>query len=791
MLSTLEKIRYFLFLAACFLLTQVASPVVSEPKSIANEAVILSDRFENNPETGEYIFSGDVEIYFEGMQLNAKQITYDFSTEMVEILGPFQLIEADGVSTTYGEYAELSSNLETGVLSAVKRVIDDALRIEAAEVNREAGQYSQFKAIRASTCNVCIESQEPLWELIASEAYHDNVEKHVTYRQARLLIRGFPVAYLPWIRVPDPTVKRADGFLAPSFKFNSELGNQVSLPYFKALGNTADLTIAPHLPLSGFNASRNQSKTVEAKYRHIFETGHLELNGALSSDDFKINTRSYLFSNGAFKLRNDYQLKFQTQSASDKSYLSTYRFHSSPRETFTGEQIQFIPDRLSTKLFLRPIANQNGLHIEYDYFSPLLGQGGSYETANNKFNLRYTDDLELEQLPGNVKLSSGIQLYHNDLGALNVNKRDISRSSINLFWNDGHQHEQFNTYYEVGTFIDNYIISDDPSYNGSKSGLGYYYSGKIERPLLVPLGETHALNFKPSIALNSYDVAKYNIPAVADSDIDLIDPYNAGNLARFHRFDRRQNHGDAITSLMFALPIEQKLPREMFLQTNMEKDVIIYSQSEKLIEDAVLYSASVGRNGDGLNFTILNKYDEQLTNIYNDTTFRFPFKLGSSYAGYRYRATNQVFQSVEAVEDWYLGVSVNPTDTLTLDLSTRLDEIDPTQSHSDLFINYGDVSNFQGQLNLRYNRYRDNIEERAINLSKTVLGDGKIYFKYTDKFEISETVGIGLSYHNECMQFDLVLDQYTDETADKRLINELTFMVKLGSFGNTGTSSCS
>ena len=72
MLSTLEKVCYFLAFAASFLLTQIASPVVSEPQSITNEAVILSDRFETDPETEEYIFSGDVEIYFEGMQLNAK-----------------------------------------------------------------------------------------------------------------------------------------------------------------------------------------------------------------------------------------------------------------------------------------------------------------------------------------------------------------------------------------------------------------------------------------------------------------------------------------------------------------------------------------------------------------------------------------------------------------------------------------------------------------------------------------------------------------------------------------------
>lgn len=59
-------------LAASFLLTQVASPVVSEPQPIMNEAVILSNRFETASETGDYIFSGDVENEFDGIQLNAK-----------------------------------------------------------------------------------------------------------------------------------------------------------------------------------------------------------------------------------------------------------------------------------------------------------------------------------------------------------------------------------------------------------------------------------------------------------------------------------------------------------------------------------------------------------------------------------------------------------------------------------------------------------------------------------------------------------------------------------------------
>ena len=791
MLPTAKNHRRFFVYFLCFWLSHFASSVLSEPQAISNEAFIVSDRFEIDPSSSHYIFSGDVEIYFDGLQLNATQVTYDLDEEMVEIVGPFRLIEADGVTKTYGNFAELASNLEDGVLFAVKRVIDDSLRVEAAEVEREVGRYSKFKAIRASTCNICIESKEPLWELVATDAYHDSVEKHVTYKRARLLIRGFTVAYLPWVRVPDPTVKRADGFLAPVLRFNSALGNQLTIPYFKALGNTADLTLAPNIPLSAFQASGPQSRTLEARYRQLGETGYLELNGAISSDDLVDDTRAYLFSNGEFNLADGYQFKFQTQSASDTSYLSTYRFHASPRETFTGEQITFQPDRLNTQLLLTPSFNQNGLQIEYNYFKPLLNHSHAYETANSKLNLKYTNNLSMDSIPGEIKISSGVQLYHNEFGSLNINKQDISRTSVNLFWNDSHYHDDFNTYYELGTFMDDYTISDSPAYDGSQSGLGYYYSGKIERPIPLMIGGKHLLNFKPSITLSGFDLAKYHIPQIFDSDIDLIDPYNAGTLGRLHRFDRRQNHGDAITNLILAFPVEQTLPQQMFLNTNIEKDFIISSQSEKIIKDGLVYTADFGRNGSGFNFSILNKFDDKFTNIYNDTAFNLPFKSGRIGGGYRYRSTNQIFQSVEAIEDWSLGVSISPIDTLTFDLSTRFDEIDPLQSHSDFHIAYGDISTFKGDLNIKYNRYSDSIVTRELNLSKSILGDGNLYFNYIDRLELSEAFEVGLSYHNECMQFDVGFEQYFDETADRNSINNLTFMIKLGSFGKTGTSSCS
>ena len=97
------------------------------------------------------------------------------------------------------------------------------------------------------------------------------------------------------MRIPDPTVDRADGFLAPKLKSNSLLGNQVVLPYFKTLGTSSDLTVSPHLTLRQGNEDV-PNNTVEAKYRTVFDLGHMELNGAISHDSLHDRTfRGYLF----------------------------------------------------------------------------------------------------------------------------------------------------------------------------------------------------------------------------------------------------------------------------------------------------------------------------------------------------------------------------------------------------------------------------------------------------------------------------------------------------------------
>ena len=82
-------------------------------------------------------------------------------------------------------------------------------------------------------------------DLSAESVTHDQESRDLIYRDAYFEVGGVPVAYLPYIRHPDPTVKKRSGFLAPTFGRDSELGLTAEIPYFWNIAPNRDLTIAP------------------------------------------------------------------------------------------------------------------------------------------------------------------------------------------------------------------------------------------------------------------------------------------------------------------------------------------------------------------------------------------------------------------------------------------------------------------------------------------------------------------------------------------------------------------
>ena len=153
--------------------------------------------------------------------------------------------------------------MSEGILTSARLVLNQQLQLAASKMMRVAGRYTALQTVTASSCKVCKGDPTPLWEIRARRVVHDEVERQIYFDRAQFRLAGVPVLYIPRLRMPDPTLKRATGFLMPTIRTTSDLGTGIKLPYFIVLGKSADLTLTPYL-------TTKQSETLGLRYRQAF-----------------------------------------------------------------------------------------------------------------------------------------------------------------------------------------------------------------------------------------------------------------------------------------------------------------------------------------------------------------------------------------------------------------------------------------------------------------------------------------------------------------------------------------
>ena len=297
---------------------------------------LIADEIKIN-QAGELVASGAVTVWYEDRKVTASSITYASQNDKLIIRGPIRII--DNQSTMIlGDQAELSEDLKVGIIKSAKIILGYQVQIAAAKVLQKDARYSEAFNIAATSCHVCL-NKTPLWQIRARKIIQDKFEKQIYFEHAQLRVLDIPVFYLPFMRLPDPSLKRATGLLAPKLKTSSVLNTGIKIPYFIRLNKHKDFTITPFYS--------PKTKTIEYRYRQAYTSGFMLIEGALTRDALIPNkNRGYILSDTSLILQNGYNLGIQLQAVSDPSYLFEYDF----------AQL----DRLNTKLELsRSMRYQN------------------------------------------------------------------------------------------------------------------------------------------------------------------------------------------------------------------------------------------------------------------------------------------------------------------------------------------------------------------------------------------------------------------------------------------------
>ncbi|TCP42283.1 LPS-assembly protein LptD [Rhodovulum marinum] len=481
-------------------------------------ATLIADRVSVG-ELNQLIAEGNVEVLYGEARLSASRVVYDRQGERLSIEGPITL--TTGPETVLvADSAELSPDLTEGILRSARMVLNRQLQIAAADIQRIAGRYNRLDRTVASACRVCSESEVPLWQIRARRIIQDQQELQLYFDHARLEVMGVPVFYLPRLRVPDPALKRATGFLTPSIRVTDQLGTGVKIPYFFTLGDHQDLLLTPYV-------STGQTRTLELRYRRAFRNGDMEVNAAVSRDDLEPGeTRYYLFAEGGFDLPKDFRLDFGIQGVSDTSYLLDYGYDDT--------------DRLESELSLTRVRRDQLFAGDLIYYHTLRDSESNQTIPFLIGEVSYTRRVEPAAIGGIANLTFSADGFQRRLNDSSGDGLDMARVSAEFDWRrDWVLNNGMVLATEAALDIDHFRVTDDAVYEGSSTRTMPAALVELRWPLVKSGadGVTHVL--EPVVQLAWSREEDSDTPN-EDSVLVEFDEANLFSLTRFAGEDARE-----------------------------------------------------------------------------------------------------------------------------------------------------------------------------------------------------------------------------------------------------------
>jgi LPS-assembly protein len=376
-------VRRLAIAALCLLAMTDVAP--AQPPPAEPPVLFSADEMSYDQNLGIVTARGNVEISQGERVLLADSVTYYERENKVAASGNVTLVEPTG-EVLFTDYVELTDSFRNGFIRRLRMLLADNSRLNAESAERRDGNRTLASDVTFSPCNLCPTdpSRPPLWQLKAGQVIHDQQQKIIEYRDTWFELGGVPIAYTPYFRHPDPTVKRQSGLLVPSFAVDEVLGVKVEVPYYWTLGDTADLTVTPMI-------TSKEGLQFSADYRQRLESGELALDGSVTRveerDDFNVKTgehevRGHIRGDGRFRFADDFLWGFNVARASDKSYLRRYKI--------AGGQL----NALTSRVYLENVRDRTFLGLDGYAFQNMRFDAdvGSDPLALPLFDYSYASD---------------------------------------------------------------------------------------------------------------------------------------------------------------------------------------------------------------------------------------------------------------------------------------------------------------------------------------------------------------------------------------------------------------
>lgn len=278
--------------------------------------------------------TGRVVMNYAGWSVACDNLRYDQSSGRVICEGHVSIRDEQG--TLYeAERVEVTDGMKEAFLKSLTLTTRDGAQITATDARFDKELETVLMEAAYSPCGLCIDEKGNRigWKVKAAKLVQNHQTHVIYFEQPSLEVLGVPVAWLPWLWLPDPTVKRSTGFQLPSVDYKAELGGRLRVPYFIGIGEDTEILLAPQLMTrQGFLMAATWQQRFDYGAFNIEASGLYQLDpdafaGTVGDRDWRGAVETY----GHFQVAADWTVGWNYTAFTDAAYLKDYDFTEAGR----------------------------------------------------------------------------------------------------------------------------------------------------------------------------------------------------------------------------------------------------------------------------------------------------------------------------------------------------------------------------------------------------------------------------------------------------------------------------
>lgn len=311
------------------------------PEVGAGQAGVEADHLEYNQFTDVITASGNVTVTYAGYFARGDRLVFNQSTRDLELVGNVYIVDPGGIEYS-ADSISVTGGLKRAMLNSMVMETPDGTRITAARTDKQAGGVTVMDDVAYTPCGACVDEHGHRigWRVRTQRITYNSEAGYVDIEQPILEVLGVPIAWFPWLRLPDPADLRPTGFQFPSYQYNDDIGIKLNVPYYQALNRDMNFLLTPSL-------IQKQGVLLGARFNHnVGDWGAYNVRGhwihqfdpaSFAGEVGNLDERWSIQTSGRFTPTENWTTGWSYMRFSDRDFVGTYMIgHSATNQVYAN-----------------------------------------------------------------------------------------------------------------------------------------------------------------------------------------------------------------------------------------------------------------------------------------------------------------------------------------------------------------------------------------------------------------------------------------------------------------------